>query len=656
MDWRIEPKLKDAFKKLVKELQLKDFMRDFYWTEIIPISEQNGREARDNFEIDVKEEILFFNCFLSEGGWLADKLQEYTVITTAGIYSSQWINQKKSDNFFVSWLAIEEVMYQDWHMVFITNDEESPTMEIPANRFVAKRYRDCESLDAWAQLFNELANMVQPESDPFDEIAKVWNNATHDEKAIPNAIQQVEKYIKEEDREKERALAYDRLSALKWRIGENVEALEYINTSLKLIDNKGGRGLRGLIKSEMGEESPYSILTDLVHYKKNRYLITEKNYNEAFEKTICKYAESFTSIPPENRRFVILSESFDVLPDEGVYVLPLHHLPKDISIMGDPEDGALYIRHPYNPNMYILAERYSIEIFRDKIEEFQNIMVSIGAKHIDYIDIYSNQQKTNAKNEKRGSAQIKGMKKGVEVKGESHNESDEQFAFLDEVQENCNYKLSKKYPQLPAANKLFWYPHEKRWQDLIEQRLYEDRIDDLTFEVSVSREETMAENTRKKLEVAVNLVLGNINAEGEVQKEWKYEKKSCHTWKCKVEFYPLSDYQKEEDVLPLPKFSDAELEYIERYKEALEDDGQIDEKEKNSLAKYCERHNISKQRQQELEKSISNMSPEEEEYIALYQEALEDDGSIDAKERTRLDNYCKRHNISAERAKELEKL
>lgn len=655
MDWTIEPKLKDAFKKLVKELQLKNFMRDSDWTQIIPISEQCGREARNTFKIDVEEEILFYNCYLPDSGWLDDKIDEETVITTAGIYSAKWVNKEMSDNFFVSWLAIEEVKYQDLYIVFITNDEESPTIEIPAKRFVAKRYRDYESLDAWAQLFNELANMVQPTADPFDEIRDVFNNTIYDEKAIPNAIQQIKKYTKEEDREYELAQAYDWLTVLNWRLDECAEALKYINTSLKLIDDKGSRGLRGLIKAEMGEEAPYTILKELVNYKKNRYLISEEIYNEAFEKTICKYAESFTNISPENRRFIILSESFDVLP-EGVYVLPMHHLPKDISIMGDPEDSALYIRHPYNPNKYILAERYSIEIFRDKIEEFQNIMVSVGAKHIDYIDIYSNQQKTNAKNEKKGSAQIKGMKKGVEVKGESHDESDEQFAFLDEVQENCNYKLSKKYPQLPAANRLFWYPHETKWQTLIEQRLFEDRIDDLTFEISVSREETIAENTKKKLEIAMNLVLGNINAEGEVQKEWKYEKKSCHTWKCKVEFYPLSDYPKPEEVQPLPKFSDAELEYIERYKEALEDDGQIDEKEKNSLAKYCKRHNISKQRQQELEKSISNVSPEEEEYIALYQEAVEDDGAIDSKERTRLDNYCNRHNISAERAKELEKI
>lgn len=644
MDWSIEPKLKEAFKKLVKELQLKDFMRDFEWTEIIPISEQNGRDARNNFEIDVEEDILFYNCYLPDSGWLDDKIEEITVITTAGIYSARWVNQKKSDSFFVSWLAIEEVRYQDLYMVFITNDEESPTIEIPAKRFVAKQYRDREALNAWAQLFNELANMVQPKADPFDEIKTIWHNVTHDVKAIPNAIQQIEKYIQDEDRENELAQAYDYLSALNWLIDENAAALKYINKSLKLIDDKGSRGLRGLIKSEMGEESPYSILTDLVHYKKNRYLITEKNYNEAFEKTICKYAESFTSIPPENRRFIILSESFDVLPD-GVFVLPLHHLPKDIFIMGDPEDNALYIRHPYNPNMYILAERYSIEIFRDKTSEFQKIMASIGAKHIDYIDTYSNQQKTNTKNDKKGDAHIGGAKRGLEVKGESYNELDEQFAFLDKVKKNCNYKLPKKYPQLPTANELFWYPHEKEWQDLIELRLVEDRIDDLTFEVSVSQEETIAENTKKKLEMAVNLVLGNINAEGEVQKEWKYEKKSCHTWECKVEFYPLSDCPKAEEVLPLPKFSDAELEYIERYKEALEDDGQIDEKEKNSLTKYCERHNISPQRQQELEKSISNLSPEEEEYIALYQEAVEDDGAIDAKERTRLDNYCKRHNI-----------
>ncbi len=653
MTYRIEPKLKEAFKKLVKELKLKDFMRDFEWTEIIPISEQNGRDARNNFEIDVEEDILFYNCFCYDDRHYT---QEETIITTAGIYSSQWSEKNESDNYFVSWLAIEKVKYQDLYMVFITNDEESPTIQIPAKRFVAKRYRDYESLDDFARLFNELANMVQPAADPFDEIKTIWHNVIHDEKAIPNAIQQIEKYIKEEDRENQRAQARDYLSALNWLIGENAEALKYINTSLKLLDDKGCRALRGLIKSEMGEEAPYTILKELVNYKKNSYLISEENYNEAFEKMICKYAESFTSIPPENRRFVILSESFDVLPDEGVYVLPIHHLPKDISIMGDPEDGALYIRHPYNPNMYILAERYSIEIFRDKIEEFQKIMASIGAKHINYIDTYSNQQKTNTTTDKNGNAHIGGAKRGLEIKGESHHESDEQFAFLDEVQENCNYKISKKYPQLPAANKLFWYPHEKRWQDLIEQRLYEDRIDDLTFEVSVSREETIAENTKKKLEMAVNLVLGNINAEGEVQKEWKYEKKSCHTWKCKVEFYPLSDYPKPEEVQPLPKFSDAELEYIERYKEALEDDGQIDEKEKNSLAKYCERHNISKQRQQELEKSISNVSPEEEEYIALYQEAVEDDGVVDAKERTRLDNYCKRHNISAERAKELEKL
>lgn len=625
------------------------------------VSPENKRHSREWLILDEQEEIIFFHRYI-EPHLLSESKDELTVITTGGICMFPKIYEQPGYDNFISWANLQDVKYQDLYLIFHTTDSEVPTAEIPVSRFVPDNIKASTDLEFWGMVlesrFNELANMVQPAADPLDEIREIYNKSRGEAKVITDAIQQIEKYIekyiKEETRKNKLAEAYDYLSILNFEIDNCKEALNHINKSLELIDDKGSHSIRGVIKSKLGEDAPYSILTELVNYKQNSYLFKEEYCKEVFNQTIEKYTDNFTSIPPENRKFIILSESFDVLPND-VYVLPLHHLPKDITIMGDPEDSALYIRHPYNPNKYILAERYSIEIFRDKIEEFQNIMASVGAKHIDYIDTYNSEQKTNTAANKKGSAQAKGMKRGIEVKGESQNELDEQFAFLDSVQENCNYKLTKRYPQLPAVDKLFWYPHESKWQTLIEQR-FVDMLDTLTFEVSVSREETIAEHTRKKIEVAMNLVLGNVNAEGEIQKDWKFEKKSCRTWKCKVEFYPLSDYTKPEEVQPLPNFSDAELEYIERYKEALEDDGIIDEKEKNSLVKYCERHGISAKRAQELEKSISKLSPEEEEYIALYHEAVEDDGVVDTKERTRLDNYCKRHHISADRAKELEKL
>lgn len=99
-----------------------------------------------------------------------------------------------------------------------------------------------------------------------------------------------------------------------------------------------------------------------------------------------------------------------------------------------------------------------------------------------------------------------------------------------------------------------------------------------------------------------------------------------------------------------------EQEYLEELKECLED-GELGGSERRLLNKLRIKLGISEERAAELEASLQKpqLTEEEQEYLEAYKDALED-GVVSEKERRLLDKLMKINNISEERAKEIEML
>ena len=103
-----------------------------------------------------------------------------------------------------------------------------------------------------------------------------------------------------------------------------------------------------------------------------------------------------------------------------------------------------------------------------------------------------------------------------------------------------------------------------------------------------------------------------------------------------------------------PLNSKSELDYVEALKEFLEDD-EISDRERRMLERIRQSLGISEQRAAELEASlkIPKLTEDEQEYLDMYREYVEE-GEITEKERKRLDRFASALGISPERMKELE--
>ena len=114
-------------------------------------------------------------------------------------------------------------------------------------------------------------------------------------------------------------------------------------------------------------------------------------------------------------------------------------------------------------------------------------------------------------------------------------------------------------------------------------------------------------------------------------------------------------YNNDENVEDL---SDEEVEYILEVKACLEEGGEISKTEHRLLEKLRIKLGISEDRADELEASLNEpqLTEEEMEYLEEYKECLDEGGTISSSERRLLNRLRSKLGISEERAEELEKL
>ena len=86
----------------------------------------------------------------------------------------------------------------------------------------------------------------------------------------------------------------------------------------------------------------------------------------------------------------------------------------------------------------------------------------------------------------------------------------------------------------------------------------------------------------------------------------------------------------------------------------LEDDGEIDEKERRVLERLRKNLGLSEEEAKQIEEEITQLSQNEKEYLEEYQ-AIIADGEITERERRLLNRLSSSLGISEERIKELEK-
>lgn len=266
--------------------------------------------------------------------------------------------------------------------------------------------------------------------------------------------------------------------------------------------------------------------------------------------------------------------------------------------------------------------------------------------------------------------------------------------------------LQKPY----VPNDLIWYPNEYTWQRIAQQRLngnmlshsetlsssqsetlsvseiasINEELDDLFEEVSsnnahfdisgklgIGKFGFKASYNEDKSSTSGHSEASSRKSSSSYRSESKIKKNRDYAVRIHVTFKPMNAFAQDipyTEAVPAPEpkaaphtasqstLSDEERRYLEEVHFMLQDDGMIDDKERDILERYRTRFGISQARAKELEDQAmagSTLTPEEQEYVNEYKAALCDGvlGERDRRILSRLAGFLK---LSDKRVAELE--
>lgn len=358
----------------------------------------------------------------------------------------------------------------------------------------------------------------------------------------------------ESNTEAQKATLYDTIAAAYQLIGERNSALQAVNASLALFEDDNRRVLKGIIMGQgRNAQDTYAAMQEVIHYKSQERaespFLSTPQIEEEFSMLQSSFSQNFLSLPLQQRKHLVICDELIYLP-QSFRVLPIAEIPTDVKFpAGHPISNTLYVCHPYRTDYYIPYKSYEIEILRDEIEEFKRIMDHLGAKHIDYSDIFENgeQSSTQQKRDIHGGGDYAGQY-SVHGSYESEDSSEITRNLRNALEGSEDFLLAGK-PTLPPDT--VWYSHRKEWQNKCESRLA-GRLVHSEFTISTSNSEMTTESERKRIEADLKVLLASAEGGTEGSKSYMLKKEKERTWKVNVEFYPLSDYDKNKEVAIAP--------------------------------------------------------------------------------------------------------
>ena len=378
--------------------------------------------------------------------------------------------------------------------------------------------------------------------------------------------QEKQEYIKElqhqlsdvNNTDAQSATLYDTIAAAYQLIGDKNSALKAVNASLALFEDDNTRVLKGIIMGQgRNAQDTYAAMQEVIHYKSDECsdspFLSTSQVEDEFSLLQTSFSQNFLSLPLQQRKHLVVCDELIYLPN-SFRVLPIAEIPTDVKFpAGHPVSNTLYVCHPYRTDFYIPYESYEVEILRDEIDEFRTIMDHLGARHIDYSDIFENGEEKSHQHERdiHGGGDYAGQYSAHGRYGEEDN-NEITKKLRSAIEGSEDFLLAGK-PALPRD--LVWYSHRMEWQRKCESRLA-GRLVHSEFTISTSSSEMTTESERKKIEADMKILLASIEGGTEVSNSYTMKREKERTWKVNVDFYPLSDYDKKETIEATPLISD----------------------------------------------------------------------------------------------------
>lgn len=406
--------------------------------------------------------------------------------------------------------------------------------------------------------------------------------------------------------------------------------------------------------------SQYGDDTDIVGISNDdgEGFTTKQDAEFLFRKLDDYYGEEFLKIPYNERKILMPVKEYTELDQDVVNVIRIDRVPKNINFpQGHPIVNQLYIGHPLCPEKYMPFESHQRELLVEKLREFCYFVQALGATEVRIGNLSATSGKESNDSYKTHEGKISHPNVGLEAsKNNSSNQRlEEELSHYIQLHQTFTPKLN---PYLP--DDLIWYKDESSWQTIYKQRM-SGSIDSYDEKVETRKSQMVEKKEIKKINGEVRILLTKVGGSMDTSDEETYQLSENVVLNINVKFAPINPVTG--DLLPtsneapiIQEISTAEQEYIDELRECLAD-GNIGNSERRLLNKLRDKLGISEERAKELEASLQEpqLTDEEQEYLEAYKDAMED-GIVTEKERRLLDKLMKINNISEQRAREIEKL
>lgn len=419
-----------------------------------------------------------------------------------------------------------------------------------------------------------------------------------------------------------------------------------------------------------------------------------KPYQQKLDQSYSTFVNTLTQKEYNQRKIVILDEQLPIYKPEIITPLLLNNPGPLTFPPGHPEKGQVYVGHPFSPKHYYPMDTYEDVLFQSQVMEFNRLMQCLGATQIAIEHVHDDSQTeymaadSEGKQERNTEVEASGDLKRTAVEGSANIATKDSGALKrnheSHLQKNrrmaTRQRFKPKYkPYVP--DDLVWFPHNETWQSLVRQRLQGGLLNsELSISIDSVRQISETEKSKIKSEfdlltktkARIAFVFGSktkIKHSSDSELAASFEKSTNTTssteWKIYVDFAPLDELTEapptqalQESESPSSELSEDEQYYVEMLEDALED-GQISNDEKRFLDRQQKRSGISPERAKMLEEMVrnrGNFSETELEYLEELKFSVEDDGEISEDERRFLDRMKKRLGVSDERAEEMEQM
>lgn len=645
------------------------------------ISDTAKASIRDNFNLDIHEQILFFN----DTSFFGNKNQGI-VITNKRLV---WIpNNNKEDVWSFAFNDIERVEYREMQIYLWGYGNDEDNVPLPLDNFFSfNGETSAVKTDAQkiAAVLNKMVTVAghEEETTPLEVIESYLDNNEAD-KAIQGinemlsstdftdeetksicyyylGLAYAQKRINQKDADNDTLLRYDDNMNSAFR-----EALEhctddefcckiYYANSLYCLSQFQSRQM-----SIAAMESPdFEIKQDA----KEIYLRTTK--------LILEDPDFFTQIPYNTRKFIFVLGTENQLPGcydkEGniQFVFTLNNLPASIQFpVGHPQANTLYIGHPFKPATYLPFENATEQLFMDRVHELCYLGQCLGANEIRIKRLRGADSASSEAKQLEVSGEVN--VKAVNVGGSFGRNTTNQNSYTSkDGMEMVQTYLPTKQPYCP--DDLVWLDSEASWQALAKQRL-NGNILSYSLHLSSSESVSMTSSKLMSVKASFEYLIAKVNVSYDTKTDKTFSKTEEIEWEIDMKFKALQDFddnnsdcQTTAQIVQAQsiELSELELAYKEEVEFCLEDASEIDAHSRKFLERKRQKLGLSETRAQEIEDmvkaSLVSFTDEEKEYMEALDDVIED-GVISDNVRRLLERERKSLGISEERAKELEEI